>query len=164
MAKPKEKELVIRVPKEVHSWIESERCQKMMKQKEFLLKLLQDARHKKQSPSLFDAMSRPVPPVASGVIPFRFADLFAGIGGFRLALERLGGECVFTCEWNKYAQKTYNAWYGEIPHGDIRAIKPADIPDHDVLAAGFPCQPFSIAGVSKKNSRPSLWPALGMTG
>jgi len=152
MAKSKEKELVIRVPSEVHSWIESERCQKMMKQKEFLLKLLQDARQEKRIPSLFDAKAQSVQPVATGVIPFRFADLFAGIGGFRLALERLGGECVFTSEWNKYAQKTYSAWYGDVPHGDIRSIKPADIPDHDVLAAGFPCQPFSIAGVSKKNS------------
>jgi DNA (cytosine-5)-methyltransferase 1 len=83
---------------------------------------------------------------------FTFIDLFAGIGGFRLALEDLGGECVFTSEWDKYSQKTYQAWFGEMPHGDIRAIKPDEIPDHDVLAAGFPCQPFSLAGVSKKKS------------
>jgi DNA (cytosine-5)-methyltransferase 1 len=83
---------------------------------------------------------------------FKFIDLFAGIGGFRIALERLGGECVFTSEWDKYAQQTYREWFGETPVGDIRQIKPQDIPDHDLLAAGFPCQPFSIAGVSKKIS------------
>lgn len=83
---------------------------------------------------------------------FTFIDLFAGIGGFRLALEGLGGQCVFTSEWDKYAQITYEAWYGERPSGDITQIDPDSIPDHDVLAAGFPCQPFSIAGVSKKNS------------
>ena len=85
-------------------------------------------------------------------LPFTFIDLFAGIGGFRSALEKLGGHCVFSCEWDKYSQKTYQAWYGDIPHGDIRELKAADIPDHNVLAAGFPCQPFSIAGVSKRQS------------
>lgn len=83
---------------------------------------------------------------------FTFIDLFAGIGGFRLALEGLGGDCVFTSEWDVHSQKTYEAWYGDMPFGDITKIDPNSIPDHDVLAAGFPCQPFSIAGVSKKNS------------
>ncbi len=83
---------------------------------------------------------------------FTFIDLFAGIGGFRIAFEKLGGQCVFTSEWDKYAQKTYKAWFGDMPEGDIRKINPASIPDHDILAAGFPCQPFSIAGVSKKKS------------
>lgn len=81
-----------------------------------------------------------------------FIDLFAGIGGFRIALEKLGGRCVFSSEWNTYSQKTYSAWFGEVPHGDINSIEPSEIPDHDILAAGFPCQPFSIAGVSKKKS------------
>jgi len=83
---------------------------------------------------------------------FKFIDVFAGIGGFHIALEKLGGKCVFSSEWDKYSQKTYREWFGEIPHGDIRKIKPSEIPDHDILAAGFPCQPFSIAGVSKKKS------------
>jgi DNA (cytosine-5)-methyltransferase 1 len=83
---------------------------------------------------------------------FDFIDLFAGIGGFRSALEKLGGRCRFSCEWDKYSQRTYAAWYGDTPHGDIRSLKIADIPDHALLAAGFPCQPFSIAGVSKRQS------------
>jgi DNA (cytosine-5)-methyltransferase 1 len=83
---------------------------------------------------------------------FTFIDLFAGIGGLRIGLERNAGKCLFSSEWDKYCQKTYKAWFGETPHGDIKEIDPKQIPDHDVLAAGFPCQPFSIAGVSKKNS------------
>lgn len=85
---------------------------------------------------------------------FRFADFFAGIGGFRIGLEKLGGKCVFSSEWDRYSQQTYESWFGETPHGDIRAIarNPDAIPDCDLLAAGFPCQPFSIAGVSKRGS------------
>ena len=84
---------------------------------------------------------------------FTFIDLFAGIGGFRKGFEAAGGGCVFTSEWDSYAQKTYRANFGDHEvHGDITKIDAADIPDHDVLVAGFPCQPFSIAGVSKKNS------------
>jgi len=85
-------------------------------------------------------------------LPFTFVDLFAGVGGLRLGLERVGGRSVYSCEWDRYSQKTYNSWFGEVPQGDIRNIDIAAIPDHDVLAAGFPCQPFSIAGVSKKKS------------
>jgi len=81
-----------------------------------------------------------------------FIDLFAGIGGMRLAFEKAGGNCVFSSEWDKFAQQTYQANFGEKPAGDIRLISAQSIPDHDVLLAGFPCQPFSIAGVSKKNS------------
>lgn len=83
---------------------------------------------------------------------FRFIDLFAGIGGIRLAYERQGGECVFSCERDKYSQKTYAEYFHEIPHGDIKEVDPEKVPDHEVLTAGFPCQPFSIAGVSKKKS------------
>lgn len=83
---------------------------------------------------------------------FTFIDLFAGIGGFRIAFHRQNGKCVFSSEWNKYAQKTYEANFGEVPFGDITKIKVDNIPDHDILLGGFPCQPFSIAGVSKKNA------------
>lgn len=85
---------------------------------------------------------------------FRFIDLFAGIGGFRMAFERAGGECVFSSEWNKYAQATYRANF-KLSHdlaGDITKIPAAEIPAHDVLLGGFPCQPFSLAGVVKKES------------
>ncbi len=82
----------------------------------------------------------------------RFIDLFCGIGGFRIAFERAGGECVFSSDWDKYSRITYKANFGEEPHGDIHTVAVADIPKHDILCAGFPCQPFSIAGVSKKNS------------
>ncbi|RME09819.1 MAG: DNA (cytosine-5-)-methyltransferase [Bacteroidetes bacterium] len=85
---------------------------------------------------------------------FTFIDLFAGIGGIRLGFESAGGQCVYTSEWNKYAVQTYVRNFGSNHpiDGDITQIEPANIPDHDVLLAGFPCQPFSIAGVSKKNS------------
>jgi len=83
---------------------------------------------------------------------FRFIDLFAGIGGFRLAFQNLDGHCVFSSEWNNFAKKTYEANFGEVPFGDITKINANSIPNHDILIAGFPCQPFSIAGVSKKNA------------
>lgn len=85
---------------------------------------------------------------------FNFIDLFAGIGGIRKGFDAIGGHCVFTSEWNKFAQETYTANFRDNhpPHGDITKIRTDEIPDHDVLLAGFPCQPFSIAGVSKKNS------------
>jgi DNA (cytosine-5)-methyltransferase 1 len=85
---------------------------------------------------------------------FTFIDLFAGIGGLRRAFEPLGGRCLFTSEWDKYAQQTYRANY-TCDHkvaGDIRSVELGEIPAHDLLLAGFPCQPFSIAGVSKKNA------------
>lgn len=85
---------------------------------------------------------------------FTFIDLFAGIGGVRLGFEDAGGRCVFTSEWDSYAQKTYVENFGESHEiaGDITKVEASDIPDHDVLLAGFPCQPFSLAGVSKKNA------------
>ena len=99
-------------------------------------------------------MSPPVP-----AVPFTFIDLFAGIGGIRQAFTQLGGQCVFSSEWDSYAQKTYHENYGgqdaatgHVLHGDITTIATDEIPAHDVLLAGFPCQPFSIAGVSKKNA------------
>jgi DNA (cytosine-5)-methyltransferase 1 len=85
---------------------------------------------------------------------FTFIDLFAGIGGLRKAMESAGGRCVFTSEWDAFAQKTYHANFPDNRPiaGDIREVDAAAIPEHDVLVAGFPCQPFSIAGVSKKNA------------
>jgi len=97
---------------------------------------------------LFDTVPYPPPQKWS----FTFIDLFAGIGGFRLAFQSAGGKCVFSSEWDKYAKKTYEVNFGEVPYGDIRKINKNEIPDHDVLCAGFPCQPFSLAGVSKKQS------------
>lgn len=85
---------------------------------------------------------------------FTFIDLFAGIGGMRLGFEAVGGQCVFTCEWDKFSRQTYQANY-QSDHaiaGDITTVTADQIPSHDVLLAGFPCQPFSIAGVSKKNA------------
>ena len=83
---------------------------------------------------------------------FTFIDLFAGIGGTRLAFEKAGGTCVFSSEIDKFARQTYLANFGEMPAGDIKTINEYDIPDHDILLAGFPCQPFSISGVSKRKS------------
>lgn len=87
---------------------------------------------------------------------FRFIDLFAGIGGMRRGLDAMGGQCVFTCEWDKFALQTYKANFDDGPEhimaGDITEVDEADVPEHDLLLAGFPCQPFSIAGVSKKNA------------
>ena len=96
----------------------------------------------------------PFQPVTNPYADFKFIDLFAGIGGIRVAFEAIGGECVFTSEWDSYAQRTYMANFGgQAPiDGDITKIDASDIPDHDVLLGGFPCQPFSIAGVSKKNA------------
>lgn len=82
-------------------------------------------------------------------IKFTQIDLFAGIGGIRLGFQRVGGKTVFSSEWDKFAQKTYRINYGEVPAGDITKIEPSSIPDHDILLGGFPCQPFSQAGLKK---------------
>ncbi|MDF1692306.1 MAG: DNA (cytosine-5-)-methyltransferase [Zhongshania sp.] len=84
-----------------------------------------------------------------GKAKFTFIDLFAGIGGIRLPFQELGGECVFSSEWDKFSQKTYLANFGEMPKGDITNIMAEEIPDHDVLVGGFPCQAFSQAGLKK---------------
>lgn len=113
-----------------------------------------------QVPSFkIDSSSLPFPPMPKP--KFEFIDLFAGIGGFRIPLQELGGKCVFSSEWDRHSKQTYFENYGEVPFGDIRnftgeKISDAEIrdkiPDHDILAAGFPCQPFSRAGVSARNS------------
>lgn len=109
-----------------------------------------------ESPLQYDLFSDffDVPFPAPKKPKFTFIDLFAGIGGFRIAMQELGGKCVFSSEWNAYAQKTYFANFGEMPFGDItKEVTKSFIPEHfDILCAGFPCQPFSIAGVSKKKS------------
>jgi len=96
----------------------------------------------------------PFPGPERGEEKFTFIDLFAGIGGFRMALQNLGGKCVFSSEWDKYSKQTYKANYGDIPFGDITSDETKSyIPKKfDLLCGGFPCQPFSIAGVSKKIS------------
>ncbi len=121
-----------------------------MSQQQFMVQLLRDASDSSQM-SLFDRAGG-FTPERGDWAPFSFVDLFAGIGGFRIAFERVGGRCVGSVEWDKHAQRTYQEWFGEKPLGDIRELNPKDLPDHDVMLAGFPCQPFSIAGVSKKNS------------
>ena len=80
---------------------------------------------------------------------FRFIDLFAGIGGIRLPFQELGGKCVFTSEWDKFSKKTYASNFGEYPDGDITSIPSSEIPEHDLLLAGFPCQAFSQAGLKQ---------------
>jgi DNA (cytosine-5)-methyltransferase 1 len=86
---------------------------------------------------------------------FRFIDLFAGVGGMRLGFEKVGGQCVFSSEWDPYSQKTYVANFGDLPHGDITQISEKDIPKFDVLLAGFPCQPFSTIGKREGFNHPT---------
>lgn len=119
-----------------------------------------EVRENEPPPYLVDAIRQRILPLVdvepTKNHPFTFIDLFAGIGGIRLGFEAHGGHCVFTSEWNTFAQKTYlenfpqNASHTLV--GDITRVDENDVPDHDVLLAGFPCQPFSIAGVSKKNA------------
>ena len=87
-----------------------------------------------------------IQPIDKTLEGYSFIDLFAGIGGFRLALESLGANCVYSCEWEKNAQETYKANFGDTPDGDITKVNEKNIPDHDILCAGFPCQAFSISG------------------
>jgi DNA (cytosine-5)-methyltransferase 1 len=108
-------------------------------------------------PEALEALRRAAKSTGGPTVPaFRFIDLFAGIGGLRRGFDAVGGHCVFTSEWDRFAQQTYRANYHDGPahvfKGDITKVEMHEIPEHDVLLAGFPCQPFSIAGVSKKNS------------
>ena len=144
--------LVRDIPPQIRSWISRECAHRSLSQQELMLQVLEQAAVGGEQLALFNEIRRPAAPAPAAGMPFGFIDLFAGIGGLRLGLERVGGRCLFSSEWDRYCQKTYKAWFGEEPAGDITKILPTNIPDHDLLAAGFPCQPFSIAGVSKKNS------------
>ena len=104
------------------------------------------------STALMQFLTREIKDSVTETSAFTFIDLFAGIGGMRIAYEQAGGHCVYSNEWNKYSQQTYFANFGEQPDGDITKVDEYSIPDHDILVGGFPCQPFSIAGVSKKQS------------
>ncbi len=151
--------LVRDIPTHVNDWIAQEVRRTGLTKKEFLRQALEIAYEQDEGPGLFSA-SGPIVHFEPSALPFSFIDLFAGIGGFRCALTKLGGRCVFSSEWDKHARKTYCAWYNETEEdiwGDINALETdadiqKNIPDHDILAAGFPCQPFSLAGVSKKKS------------
>ncbi len=145
--------LVRSVPDELQRWIADQAADRKANKNQIVITALQRLRESSQEYlPLFTDQLVDADEMSIDAFPFSFVDLFAGIGGFRLGLQRIGGRCVFSSEWDKFAQQTYEKWFGERPQGDINEIDPAAIPDHDVLAAGFPCQPFSIAGVSKKQS------------
>lgn len=126
-----------RLPPRLRSWIAAEASRCELDDDTFLASLVESARRGNGTDL---------------TAPFRFVDLCAGIGGFRLGLERVGGRCAFCCDADRFARHTYEAWFGEEPYGDLRDVDPATIPDHDVLAAGFPCQPFSIAGLARRRT------------
>lgn len=145
--------LVRNVPGRTQSWLEQECDRKKVSRNSLILSVLEQARE-----SASGVIAQRVPDVQQPQteLPgrlFSFIDLFAGIGGIRIGLEAVGGRCVFSSEIDHFAQRTYHAWFGETPAGDIKDFPHGEgIPKHDILAAGFPCQPFSIAGVSKKKS------------
>lgn len=149
--------LIRNVPDSVHSKIRREHRRQMVSQNAYLVSLIEDAIDSPDGPDLFPEQDQGTSSDLRGssgdTLPFSFVDLFAGIGGLRLGLEAVGGHCVSSCERDSHACKTYHAWFGEDPEGDVTEISESgELPQHDVLAAGFPCQPFSIAGVSKKKS------------
>lgn len=137
----------IRNPKQIHIKLEEELHNKLKATSEQKGLSIQDFVKK----TLFTELSYQ-PALFLEEPKFEFIDLFAGIGGMRLAFESMGGECVFSSEIDKFCKQTYFKNFGEVPEGDITKIEASEIPDHDILVAGFPCQPFSIAGVSKKRS------------
>ncbi len=139
------------VPEKVAAWVRSERPPRLS-QNEFLLAIMEEAYNKGRTLDLFPEEHQPE--VIYTGTPFKFIDLFAGIGGFRIGMTAAGGRCVFSSEWDSFACKTYSNWFRDsnVHTEDIRLLDPGTIPDHDVLCAGFPCQPFSLAGVSKKRS------------
>lgn len=143
--------LGVRVPSQIHDWVVRSYQQRNLSKQAFVSEALAKVMDSEE-PSLFPADARLIR-LADKTFPFRFVDLFAGIGGIRIGLERAGGQCVFSCEKDKLARHTYTEWFGESPVGDICDYSDgSEVPHHHLLAAGFPCQPFSIAGVSKKKS------------
>lgn len=137
--------LGVRIPEQIHADLKKEAKEKGIPLQTYLSNII--AKRTEITSPIQRAL-----PIATDKPKFKFIDLFAGIGGMRYGFEQAGGECVFSSEWDKYSQITYRANFGDSPHGDITKINENEIPDHDVLVGGFPCQPFSIAGVSKKNS------------
>jgi hypothetical protein len=137
-------QLLIRdIPDELSEWIDEQSHLQRTSKKKFVLSLLEGAWKEEDELPLFANVDVPPATIVRGGLPFTFIDLFAGIGGLRLGLERVGGRCIFSSEWDKYAQKTYSTWFGEMPHGDIRKINPADIPvespgEGGDVAVGFP--------------------------
>lgn len=145
----------------IHNFESEESSVYLDSAKEYLEHLFESKKHSEFGGKLelneeiiqyFLKLEQDVPFPAPTKPDFTFIDLFAGIGGLRLAFQNNNGKCVFTSEWDRFAKKTYQANFGEVPFGDITKIKTSEIPSHDILVGGFPCQPFSIAGVSKKNS------------
>ena len=144
--------MVRSVPENLKQWIKDQAHENNVNQNSFVISKLQNLMHVGEDRPLFADQILKEAEINVSSFPFGFVDLFAGIGGFRIGLEKIGGTCLFSSEWDKFSQQTYARWFGEKPVGDINDVLASDIPNHDVLAAGFPCQPFSIAGVSKKRS------------
>lgn len=140
------KQIHIKLPDKMHQQLINKATQKEKTIQEYVIEALNDKL--KEQISVYDWLKKNKAKKGD----FTFIDLFAGIGGMRLGFEENGGECVFSSEWDKFSQQTYYENFGNLPNGDITKIDEKEIPDHDILVAGFPCQPFSIAGVSKKNS------------
>lgn len=140
------KQIHIKVPDSMHQQLINKATQEEKTIQEYVIEALNDKL--KEQISVYDWIKKSKAKKGD----FTFIDLFAGIGGMRLGFEENGGECVFSSEWDKFSQQTYYENFGNLPNGDITKIDQKEIPDHDILVAGFPCQPFSIAGVSKKNS------------
>jgi len=140
------------IPEDLWEWLEDQAHDDRENINSVILSMLESRRRDESAKPTRHSDKAVVEESTSDTLPFTFIDLFAGIGGFRLGLQKLGGRCVFTSEWDRFSAQTYEAWFGDRPIGDINEVDPASIPEHHVLAAGFPCQPFSIAGVSKKRS------------
>ncbi|MCC5910037.1 MAG: DNA (cytosine-5-)-methyltransferase [Clostridiaceae bacterium] len=140
------KQIHIKLPDKMHQQLRTKATQEEKTMQEYVIEALNDKF--KEQISVYEWLKKSKAKEAN----FTFIDLFAGIGGMRLGFEENGGECVFSSEWDKFSQQTYYENFGDLPEGDITKINEKEIPDHDILVAGFPCQPFSIAGVSKKNS------------